>query len=222
MKSIIGTFWLIVFCFPSVHSSVIKGSSSGKHILISNQGNIQIPQTTSKHADYPIETEVFFTCDGVVREKIISFIKQEQKKISVVVFTFTDKKIAQCLIDAHKRGVVVEVIVDGKQAEEEFSKIDFLAKNDVPVWCYQSPGKRKGTFRSFMHHKFIIFYDTRRFLTGSLNLTRSACDYNCENIYSVLYDTRSLKKYKQECKRVKKECIRYEYKKGRSTEAKKQ
>ena len=50
----------------------------------------------------------------------------------VQAYSFTSDKIAKALLDAHKRGVKVEVIFGKSQRGDQYSSADFLANSGIP------------------------------------------------------------------------------------------
>ena len=50
------------------------------------------------------------------------------------LFSFTSAPIAKALVDAHKRGVEVQVILDKSQRTEKYSSADFVQHAGIPIW----------------------------------------------------------------------------------------
>lgn len=128
---------------------------------------------------------VLFSPDDDIRAFLIDLIEHEQEHIAVAVFVFTDTKIARALIDACKRGVVVELVTDSTGIRDRFTKIRTLANAQIPVFVYDIQHGKPG-LGSVMHNKFVIFRKNKNnqpcVCTGSCNLTRSAFESNQENI----------------------------------------
>jgi phosphatidylserine/phosphatidylglycerophosphate/cardiolipin synthase-like enzyme len=57
----------------------------------------------------------------VVRE-----LDAAKSSVLVQAYSFTSVKIAKALVDAHKRGVKVNVVLDKSQRGEEYSSADFV------------------------------------------------------------------------------------------------
>jgi len=51
----------------------------------------------------------------------------------VQAYSFTSAPIAKALLDAHKRGVKVQVILDKSQRTEKYSSADFVANEGMPT-----------------------------------------------------------------------------------------
>lgn len=59
--------------------------------------------------------QVAFTPGDPVDEILIGVIGQARQQVLVQAFSFTHKRIARALVDAHRRGVRVEVLADDRQ-----------------------------------------------------------------------------------------------------------
>lgn len=104
---------------------------------------------------------------------IIGHLMSAKKSLDVCVFTISDNDIADCLIRLHKSGVGVRIISDNEKAEDEGSDLTRMAESGIPV--------KIDFTTNHMHHKFSIA-DGVELLTGSYNWTRSAEQYNQENL----------------------------------------
>lgn len=96
-----------------------------------------------------------------------------RRSADVCVFTITDDRLADALIDAHRRGVSVRIISDDAKAEDLGSDLDRFDREGVAMRLDRSP--------FHMHHKFAVV-DGATLLTGSYNWTRGAARDNQENL----------------------------------------
>lgn len=80
---------------------------------------------------------------------LLGLIQSEQSKISAALFRFSDKDIAQELVNAVDRGVDVELIVD-QGCFTENSKVANIVTESIPVYIYSG-------YFSIMHHKMFLF-----------------------------------------------------------------
>jgi len=84
-------------------------------------------QLLSAESPQPIPPiEVYFSPKGGCTDAIIKEVKAAKSSVLVQAYWFTSASIAKALVEAHKRGVKVEVIldrsrteIDNDQAEEE-------------------------------------------------------------------------------------------------------
>ncbi len=148
--------------------------------------------------------QAFFSPDDNVQEILVQLIDQEKKSIKIAIFSFTDGKIAQALVDARRRGVQVEVIVDITGTRDKFSKIDWLTQNGIKVTVYDP--KNNSIYNDIMHHKFVIFENNiggkSLLWTGSYNFTKSATLKNQENVL-VLDEIHLIAKYSHQFALIK-------------------
>jgi hypothetical protein len=52
----------------------------------------------------------------------------------VQAYSFTSKEIAKALVDAHKRGVHVETILDKSNKSQKYSAADFTFNMGIPTF----------------------------------------------------------------------------------------
>lgn len=108
-------------------------------------------------------------CLDMIRDEFA----RARRRADVCVFTITDDRIRAAMLDAKRRGVAIRVISDNDKSMDEGSDIEPLRRAGVEVRVDQT--------EAHMHHKFAVF-DGARLLTGSYNWTRSAANYNQENV----------------------------------------
>ncbi len=114
-----------------------------------------------------------FSPGNTCRSAIISAIDQAVTSIDVCVFTISDNLISQALQRAYSRSVNVRILTDNDKQFDLGSDIAELSRCGIDVRTDRSP--------HHMHHKFAII-DNKQLITGSFNWTRSASEYNHENI----------------------------------------
>lgn len=107
---------------------------------------------------------------------IIDVLHGAKVSVDICVFTISDDRITTAIRNAHERGVAVRIISDNDKSNDRGSDIDLLQQAGLAVKLDRSP--------NHMHHKFAIV-DDKTLLNGSFNWTRSASEYNEENIVIV-------------------------------------
>jgi phosphatidylserine/phosphatidylglycerophosphate/cardiolipin synthase-like enzyme len=117
--------------------------------------------------------EVYFSPGDHCPNKITSLLRLARRSADICVFTITDDRITDAILEAHRRGVTIRIITDNEKSEDLGSDIDRLEQSGVPL--------RVDRTEHHMHHKFAVF-DDRTAVTGSYNWTRSAAKYNEENL----------------------------------------
>ena len=118
------------------------------------------------------QSEAFFSPIDNCASKIIRLFQETRRKADVCVFTITDDRIKDAILDAHQRGILVRIISDNDKSNDLGSDIYQLERAGIPVRCDRTD--------YHMHHKYAIF-DGESLLTGSYNWTRSAARNNEEN-----------------------------------------
>ena len=105
-------------------------------------------------------------------------IGRAEESILVAAYSFTSRPISTALLEAHRRGVDVQVVADAGSNTSQHSAVPFLADNGVPI--------RVNRRYSIFHHKFMVF-DERHVQTGSFNYSAAAVNRNAENVL-LLWD----------------------------------
>lgn len=108
-------------------------------------------------------------------------LRHARKTIDICVFTLSDDRIAEEVLAAHRRGIKVRIITDNDKEYDAGSDIGRLRDAGIALLVDRS--------EAHMHHKFAIF-DGEKLINGSYNWTRSAAQYNEENL--VLSNDRRL------------------------------
>ena len=126
-------------------------------------------------------TTWFSPQDQSLRYGVRSLIAKAEKRIHVAIFFLTAKYLTADLINAHRRGVDVRVIIDATSAKNEYTKHSILRKAGIPVKIENWGGK--------MHMKAASI-DNRYLVLGSMNWTSAGERSNDEN--SLLLDSPEL------------------------------
>lgn len=125
--------------------------------------------------------QTFFPPHDRVQDLICGLIEEETERIEVEAFQLTHRAIAQSLLEAHYRGVKVNLIVD-VGALGRFSKVLQLFNAGIPVFVYPQDGI--GGY-SLMHNKIMLLYSLSCIITGSMNFTNAGLDKNRENLIVI-------------------------------------
>jgi phosphatidylserine/phosphatidylglycerophosphate/cardiolipin synthase-like enzyme len=124
-----------------------------------------------------------FSPQGNCSAHILREIERAKKELLVAVYAFTNEDLANALVQAKKRGVAVQVVVDREfDLANENSKAKFLEAQKIPVRRVSGArAKTQERDAGLMHQKFAVI-DRRIVFTGSYNWTRSADLWNDENL----------------------------------------
>jgi phosphatidylserine/phosphatidylglycerophosphate/cardiolipin synthase-like enzyme len=120
--------------------------------------------------------EVHFSPRGGCTEAVVQEIDAAKTSILVQAYSFTSAPIAKALVDAHKRDVHVEVILDKSQRTEKYSSADFVQHAGIPTYIDAE--------HAIAHNKVMVI-DGQTVITGSFNFTSSAEDRNAENLLVI-------------------------------------
>ena len=121
-------------------------------------------------------TQVYFSPNGGAAAAIIKEISAARTEILMQAYSFTSTSIAKALIEAHKRGVKVQAILDKSQRSERYSSAAFLANSGIPTFIDAE--------HAIAHSKIMVM-DGTTVITGSYNFTRAAEEKNAENLLIV-------------------------------------
>ena len=138
---------------------VFSGTSQAKEVILNNA---------------PVQ--VYFSPNGGCTDAIVGELNRANKEILVQAYSFTSQPIAKALVDAHKRGVHTEIILDKSQSGANYSAADFTAHMGVPTYIDSAHG---------IAHNKIMVIDQETIITGSFNFTKAAEEKNAENILII-------------------------------------
>lgn len=137
------TIFIMIFLFSTLYSN--------ENILNQNQ-TFFLPQQGNE-----------------AKDKIIELISSSKENIKISMYNFSYKKFAKELVDASKKGLKVEVILDKEKIKEDDDIYKYFKNNGVNVII---PKKK-------LHTKIALF-DNKILLIGSLNWTKESFEENYE------------------------------------------
>lgn len=120
-----------------------------------------------------IKSNAYFSPGEDCLHRIRRLISEAQHSLDICIFTVTDNRIVEKLLEAHQRGIKIRIISDDDKSEDLGSDMEQLERAGLNCLFDASP--------AHMHHKFAIA-DGHTLLNGSFNWTRSATTANSENI----------------------------------------
>lgn len=117
-----------------------------------------------------------FSPGGATEKNIVAALDFARESADIAVFSFYSLDIARAVINAHRRGLKVRVLVDRVQASQ--SEVgEMLLAAGVPFrWSQGFAGK------GVMHNKYAVL-DGKLLMTGSFNWSDNAQDNNFENMF---------------------------------------
>ena len=105
--------------------------------------------------------------------RIVAVLDGATRTLLVQQYELTAPALIEAVLAAHRRGVIVRVILDKSQRSSRHSAADFLATQGVPIAIDQVSG---------IAHNKIAIVDGETVVGGSYNWTRSAATRNVENV----------------------------------------
>jgi phosphatidylserine/phosphatidylglycerophosphate/cardiolipin synthase-like enzyme len=146
---------------------LIIGLTTFINITVSHAADITLNNT---------QTQVCFSPGGDCTDAIVGQIEKARTEIFVQAYSFTSAPIAKALINAHKRGVHVEIILDKSNKSQKYSAGDFTAHMGVATYIDSK--------HAIAHNKIIII-DRETVIAGSFNFTKAAEEKNAENLLII-------------------------------------
>ena len=119
---------------------------------------------------------VYFSPHGGCTEAVVRALAGAKTTVLVQAYSFTSAPIAGALVDAHKRGVKVEAVLDKSNLTERYSSADFLAHMGIPT--------KIDSVHAIAHNKVMVI-DGETVITGSFNFTKAAEEHNAENLLII-------------------------------------
>lgn len=120
--------------------------------------------------------KVCFSPRGGCTENIVEQINAAKTEVLVQAYSFTSAPIAKALLEAYKRGVRVEAILDKSQRTEKYTSATFLSNSGIPTYIDDK--------HAIAHNKIMII-DKETVITGSFNFTKAAEEKNAENVLFI-------------------------------------
>ena len=124
----------------------------------------------------PADVSVYFSPNGGCTEAIVKELGNAKSNILIQAYSFTSAPIAKAVVDAHKRGIDVAVILDKSQRTEKYSSADFIAHAGVRTLIDAK--------HAIAHNKIMIL-DGDTVIVGSFNFSKAAEEKNAENLLII-------------------------------------
>ncbi len=126
--------------------------------------------------DNGVRIETYFSPSDGARQHLLDYLGTAKTSVTMLAFSFTDDETGAAMVDLHRRGVSVKVVMEKRNAEGLGSEYGTLEAAGVPILrddnCYTA------------HNKFIVI-DDQIVITGSYNFTNRAENINDENLVII-------------------------------------
>ena len=120
--------------------------------------------------------EVYYSPNGGCTEAVVRELDAAKQSVLVQAYSFTSTPIAKALVESHKRGVKVAVLLDKSHETEKYSEADFLVDMRIPTTIDDK--------HAIAHNKVMVI-DGSVVITGSFNFTKAAEEHNAENMLVI-------------------------------------
>jgi len=121
---------------------------------------------------------VYFSPNRGATAAVVDALSVARATVLVQAYSFTSAPIARALVEAHGRGVDVQVILDRRETGTKYSSADFLAHAGIVTLIDGA--------HTIAHNKVMVV-DGDTVITGSFNFTTAAERQNAENLL-VIHD----------------------------------
>jgi phosphatidylserine/phosphatidylglycerophosphate/cardiolipin synthase-like enzyme len=121
-------------------------------------------------------TKICFSPQGGCTEAIVSVINDAKTEVLVQAYSLTSSPIARALLNAHKRKIKVDVLLDKSQRKKHYRSTTLMANAGIPIFVDDE--------HSIAHNKVMII-DKKIVITGSFNFTRAAEETHAENLLII-------------------------------------
>lgn len=136
---------------------------------------------------------------------LVEALAKARTEVRVQAYLLTSRPLTRALLEAHRRGVDVQVLADAEMARRAGGEsLQQLAQAGVPVWIET---------RYAAAHNKVMLIDSGRdrpvLVTGSYNFTWSAQARNAENVLVITGNADLARRYAENWRRHREEATDY-------------
>ncbi len=123
-----------------------------------------------------LDIQVYYSPKGGCQDAVVREVNNARREILVMAYSFTNDPITNALIEAKKRGLTVDILLDHSNEKERYSELHAFLKHGLdPLIDHDHP----------IAHNKIMIIDKRVVITGSFNFTNEAEHANAENLIVI-------------------------------------
>jgi phosphatidylserine/phosphatidylglycerophosphate/cardiolipin synthase-like enzyme len=130
---------------------------------------------------------VHFSPKGGCQDAVVREVKRARREILVQAYSFTSDPLTAALVEAKKRGVHVEILLDRSNEVERYSELHVLLEHGLAPLIDAN--------HSIAHNKVMVI-DRGTVVTGSFNFTHQAENENAENLLLIKHHAELVKAYR--------------------------
>jgi phosphatidylserine/phosphatidylglycerophosphate/cardiolipin synthase-like enzyme len=139
-----------------------------------------------------VPVEVYFSPEDRPEKRLVKLVRDAQKSVLVLAYSFTSDPLSDALLDRADAGVAVRGVFDTSQADGKGADYGHLRQAGLDVRLDGNTG--------LMHNKVLII-DDQIVVLGSYNFTRAANQANDENLV-VVFDPYIARQYRESFDRI--------------------
>ena len=133
------------------------------------------------------ETNVHFSPKGGCLDAVVGELRKAHREILVQAYSFTSDPLTFGLVDAKKRGVNVDILLDRSNEVEKYSDLHILLEQGLdPLIDADHP----------IAHNKVMIIDQKTLITGSFNFTNQAEGENAENLLIIKGNAELVQRYR--------------------------
>ena len=144
-----------------------------------------------------LDMHALFSPKGGCQEAIVQELKKARREILVQAYSFTADPLTYGLVDAKKRGVNVDILLDKSNELERYS--------DLKIFLDQGVHPLVDHDHAIAHNKIMII-DQKVLITGSFNFTNQAENENAENLLIIKGHPEMIRQYRDNFMKHKAHC----------------
>jgi phosphatidylserine/phosphatidylglycerophosphate/cardiolipin synthase-like enzyme len=144
-----------------------------------------------------LDIRPFFSPKGGCQEALVNEIKNARREVLVQAYSFTADPLTYALVDAKKRGLDVQILLDKSNELERYS--------DLKIFLDQGVHPLVDHDHAIAHNKIAII-DQRVVVTGSYNFTNQAEHENAENMLIIRGHAEMIRQYRDNFMKHKSHC----------------
>lgn len=137
---------------------------------------IYLFRSAMRKLGFILEISSYFSPKGGCQDAIVREIGKARREILVMAYSFTADPLTFALVEAKKRGVHVEILLDKSNEIERYS--------DLRIFLEHGLDPKIDHDHAIAHNKIMVM-DRRTVITGSYNFTNQAEHENAENLLVI-------------------------------------
>jgi phosphatidylserine/phosphatidylglycerophosphate/cardiolipin synthase-like enzyme len=123
-----------------------------------------------------LDIQAYYSPRGGCQDAVVRELNRARREILVMAYSFTNDAITAALIEAKKRGLTVDILLDHSNEKERYTELHAFLQHGLDP--------RIDADHPIAHNKIIIV-DKRIVITGSFNFTNQAEHENAENLLII-------------------------------------